>query len=324
MNILTADLGGTHARFAIARLEGDRIVELSKQCTLKTARFASLQTAYEAFSAQLGEPAPRVGAIAVACPTKGEVLKFTNNPWSIRVSALRQQLGLDELTLVNDFEAVGHAIAHLDETWFQPLCGPETALPREGVISVMGPGTGLGVSSIIRRRDFYEVISTEGGHMSFAPFDALEDRLLSHLRQRYPRVSGERVISGPGLANLYAALAAIEARPASVMDDKSLWDLALGGTDPLARAALERFCLCFGAYAGDIALAQGANAVVIAGGLSVRIADQLRQSGFAQRFVAKGRFESLMAAMPVKLITYPEPGLFGAAAAHLCRRGRPA
>jgi glucokinase len=315
MEIVTADIGGTHARFAIATLENGRVATLSSEATLKTAHYASLQSAWEAYGAQLGRPLPRAAGIAVACPVQGDVLKFTNNPWIIRVSALKQQLGLDKLALINDFAAVGHATANLDDTHFRHLCGPKSPLPVDGVISVVGPGTGLGVSQVVRHRNGYEVISTEGGHISFAPFDRLEDEILAHLRQRYLRVSAERIISGPGLANIYAALSAIEQRPAHVTDDKSLWHAAMTGSDPLAAAALERFCLCLGACAGDIALAQGANAVVIAGGLGLRIADVLAQSGFAQRFVAKGRFESLMAAMPVKLITHPEPGLFGAAAA---------
>jgi glucokinase len=211
---------------------------------------------------------------------------------------------------------VGHAVAQLDDAHFRSLCGPEGALPTDGVISVIGPGTGLGVSQVVRHRSGYDVISTEGGHISFAPFDRLEDQILAHLRQRYLRVSAERIISGPGLANLYAALAAIEHRPAHIADDTSLWEAALSGADPLAVAALERFCLCFGACAGDIALAQGANAVVVAGGLGLRLVDVLANSGFAQRFVAKGRFETLMATIPVKIITEPAPGLFGAAAAH--------
>lgn len=317
MEIVTADIGGTHARFAIAALDGGRVTGLSAEATLKTAHYANLQSAWEAYGAQLGRPLPRAAGIAVACPVQGDVLKFTNNPWIIRVSSLKQQLGLDTLALINDFAAVGHAAANLDGAHFRHLCGPETQLPADGVISVVGPGTGLGVSQIVRHRNGYEVISTEGGHTSFAPFDRLEDEILAHLRQRYLRVSAERIISGPGLANIYAALAAIEHRPAHVTDDKSLWETALKGDDPLASAALERFCLCLGACAGDIALAQGANAVVIAGGLGLRIADVLAHSGFAQRFVAKGRFESMMAAMPVKLITHPQPGLFGAAAAFL-------
>lgn len=315
MEIVTADIGGTHARFAVAELRDGVVAGLSAELTLKTAQYAGLQSAWEAFATHLGRPLPRVAGLAVACPVQGDVLQFTNSPWIMRVSALKQQLGLDELTLVNDFAAVGHAVAQLDGAHFRHLCGPKAELPADGIISVIGPGTGLGVSQVVRHCSGYEVIGTEGGHMSFAPFDRLEDQILAHLRQRYLRVSAERIISGPGLANLYAALAAIEHRPAHVTDDKSLWESALNGVDSLAAAALERFCLCFGACAGDIALVHGANAVVVAGGLGLRLADMLATSGFAQRFVAKGRFESLMATLPVKIINHPQPGLFGAAAA---------
>jgi glucokinase len=319
MEIVAADIGGTNARFAIATLEGGRVASLTPETVLKTSAFASLQTAWEAFSAQVGRPLPRAAGIAVACPIHGDVLKFTNNPWVIRISAMKQQLGLDQFALINDFEAIGHAVAHLADAHFKPLCGPNRPLPSEGVISVIGPGTGLGVAFVVRQGDRHEVISTEGGHISFAPFDSLEDLILSHLRKRYSRVSAERIISGPGLANIYEALAAIEGRPVHIGENRALWDAAIAGADSLAAAALERFCLCLGACAGDIALAQGAAAVAIGGGLGLRLADVLPRSGFGQRFTAKGRFESLMASIPVKLITHPHPGLFGAAAAFLHR-----
>lgn len=314
MEIVAADIGGTHARFAIAALNAGRAT-LTSETVLKTAQYASLQTAWEAFGAQLGRSLPRAASIAVACPIHGDVLKFTNSPWVLRVSALKRQLGLDELTLINDFAAVGHAVAHVDEAHLKTICGPNSPLPAQGVISVIGPGTGLGVAQVVRRALSYDVISTEGGHISFAPFDRLEDLILSHLRQRYLRVSAERLISGPGLANIYAALAAIEGRSVHIGEDKALWDAAISGEDSLAAAALERFCLCFGACAGDIALAQGAEAVVIAGGLALRLTENLVRSGFNQRFTAKGRFETMMAAIPVKLITHPQPGLLGAATA---------
>jgi glucokinase len=139
--------------------------------------------------------------------------------------------------------------------------------------------------------------------------------MLARLRQRYRRVSVERIVSGPGLANIYEALAAIEGRSVQAMDDKALWAAALSRDDLLAAAALDRLCMALGSVAGDIALAQGAKAVIIAGGLGRRLVDVLPRSGFASRFVAKGRLESMMAAIPVKVITHPQPGLFGAAAA---------
>ena len=186
---------------------------------------------------------------------------------------------------------------------------------------MLGPGTGLGVAQLIRGEGGYRVVETEGGHIDFAPLDSLEDRVLAELRARYRRVSVERIASGPGLANLYGALAVVEGRAASFLDERALWAAAIAREDPLAAAALDRFCLSLGSIAGDIALAQGAEAVVIGGGLGQRLAEQLPHSGFADRFVAKGRFERRMAEMPVKLVTHPQPGLFGAAAAFAAAYG---
>lgn len=315
MEIVVADIGGTHARFAIAEIGAGKVLGLRHETVLKTAHFASLQTAWESFGAQIGRPLPRVAGMAVACPVQGKVLKFTNNPWVIRTGTLKAELKLDHVTLLNDFAAVGHAVVHLDNAHFTRICGPDTPLPHTGQISVIGPGTGLGVAQVVRTPDHYRVLPTEAGHITFASFDSLEDAILALLRKRYARVSAERIVSGPGLANLYEALAALEGKPALVGDDKALWAMALEGRDSLAVAALDRFCLAFGAFAGDIALAHGADAVVIAGGLGGRLAQTLKRSGFAQRFAAKGRFEALMAAIPVRVITYDEPGLFGAAAA---------
>ena len=313
--IVAIDIGGTHARFALAEVSGGRLVSLGEPVTLKTSEHASFQTAWEDFATQVGRPMPRAAAIAIACPVGGEVLKLTNNPWIIRPAMILEKLGVDRYSLVNDFNAVGHAVGQLDARHFSHLCGPDLALPDVGTISVVGPGTGLGVAHVLRVNDDYHVNPTEGGHIDFAPLDALEDAILTRLRGRYRRVSVERVVAGPGLREIYEALAAIEGRAVQSFDDKTLWTLALSGDDSLATAAVERFCMMLGSVAGDIALAQGASAVVIAGGLGQRIATTLARSGFAGRFAAKGRFEAMMAAMPVKLITHPQPGLFGAAAA---------
>jgi glucokinase len=319
--VVAVDIGGTHARFAIANIENGRVLRLDNEITLKTAAHASLQTAWEDFGSQLGRPLPRAASIAVAGPVQGEVLKLTNNPWVIRPAFIPSKLGAERYTLVNDFGAVAHAVAQLGDSRFAHLCGPERPLPTEGVISIIGPGTGLGVAQLLRRRGHYHVIETEGGHVDFAPLDTLEDQILTHLRKHYRRVSVERVASGQGLSNIYEALAAIEDRPVRFRDEKELWQAAMAGEDSLAAAAFDRFCLALGAAAGDIALAQGAQAVVIAGGLGQRLLNHLPRSGFRDRFIAKGRFERMMDEMPVKLITHPQPGLFGAAAAFAAEYG---
>ena len=319
--IVTTDIGGTHARFAFATVEGGRVAGLSEPVTLKTAEHASFQTAWEEFGRRTGEPLPRELAIAFAGPVGGELLKLTNNPWVIRPALIAEKLGVERYTIVNDFGAVSHAVAALDGSAYTHLCGPEIDLPPAGVISIVGPGTGLGVAALLRTPDSYHVIETEGGHIDFAPLDGLEDRILQELRRSFRRVSVERLISGRGLVNIYEAVGAIEGRPLAIRDEKELWAAAMDGTDSLAAAALDRLCLTLGAVAGDLALAQGSSAVVIGGGLGLRLAEHLPRSGFRDRFIAKGRFERRMDDMPVKLITHPQPGLFGAAAAFARQHG---
>jgi len=313
--IAVADVGGTHARFALAEIGGGRVVSLGEPVTLKTAEHGSFQLAWQEFGGRPGIDLPSELALSFAGPVGGDVLKLTNNPWVIRPALMKERLGVDRYTIVNDFGAVAYAVATLPDEHFRHLCGPDRPLPKEGVTSIVGPGTGLGIAALLRKSDHYEVIETEGGHVDFAPLDSLEDKILTQLRRHFRRVSVERVASGQGLWNLYEALGAIEGKDLTFHDDKELWAAALAGDDSLANAALDRLCLSLGAVAGDMALAQGANAVVIAGGVGLRLADYLPRSGFRDRFIAKGRFERRMDEMPVKLITHPQPGLFGAAAA---------
>lgn len=317
--IVTADIGGTNARFALARVAGGRVIGLGEPAVFRTADHASLELAYAAFARSVGRPLPRAAGIAFAGPVDGEVLTLTNSAWRIHPAALPAALGVDRMVLVNDFGAVAHAVTEVGPEHLAHLCGPDRQLPEDGVISVVGPGTGLGVAYVVRREGRVVVVETEGGHIDFAPLDAVEDRILADLRGRFGRVSAERVVSGPALAGIHAALAAIEGRAVPPRDDAELWTTALAGRDALATAALDRFCRVLGAVAGDIALAQGASAVVLAGGIGLRLAGYLPGSGFARRFVAKGRFEGRMAALPVTLITHPQPGLYGAAAAWAAR-----
>ncbi|MBS1050927.1 glucokinase [Gluconobacter japonicus] len=314
--IVAVDIGGTHARFAIASIEDGKVVELGEAVTLKCAEHASLALAWEAFGRSLDRPMPKEAGIAVACPVTGEILKMTNNPWIIHPSQLAQRLHLDNFVLVNDFGAVAHAVAQVDSSFMQHLCGPNIDLPPQGAITIVGPGTGLGAACLLRRGSKYFVMETEGGHLDYPPLDDVEDRILKALRQRFRRVSAERIVSGPGLTNLYEVIAEQQGLPITLRDNKTLWQNAMEGSDTIAAAALERFCLSLGAISGDLALAHGAQGVVIAGGLGLRLAGILGESGFAERFVAKGRFEAMMSEMPVKIITHPQPGLFGAAAAY--------
>jgi len=317
MELVAVDIGGTHTRFSLARISDDGLIKLGDPVTLQTTDFVTLQSAWARFAGLIDGEIPRAAAIAVAGPVSSDVVRLTNNPWVLNIGRIPEQLGLDRVTVINDFEAVAHAVANAGPDQFEHLAGPAEPLPAEGTISVIGPGTGLGVAYLRREASGdYHVQATEGGHIDFAPLDAIDDILLGRLRERYRRVSVERVVSGPAIVDIYQAMAAIEGKAINEYDDRTLWQLGVSGENALAAAAVDRFCLSLGAVAGDIALAHGAGSVVIAGGLGYRIREVLLKSGFGARFCAKGRYESMMAAMPVKLITHPQPGLFGAAAAY--------
>ncbi|MGX7925150.1 glucokinase [Tsuneonella sp. HG094] len=319
MELVAVDIGGTHARFAIATVADDGRIDLGAVETLHTEDHASFQTAWEDFRYRRGGTLPRAVGMAIAGPVGGEVIRFTNNPWIIRPALVREKLDVDRFTIVNDFEAVAHAVARAPDDQFLPLAGPDAPLGEKGTISVIGPGTGLGVAHLWRDgAGGYHVQATEGGHIDFAPLDQIEDAILARLRKRHNRVSVERVVAGPAISDIYHTLAALEGRAVLEEDDIAIWTRGTSGEDSLAAAAVDRFCLSLGSVAGDVALVQGGFAgVVIAGGLGLRIRDTLLKSGFAERFRAKGRFAELMAGIPVKLIVHPQPGLFGAAAAYV-------
>jgi glucokinase len=308
--VLAVDIGGTHARFAIA--QGGALSHVVK---MQTAQHATLNAAWNAYADELGMALPKRAGVAVACPVTGDEVKLTNNPWSIKQSKLKAELGLEQLHMLNDFGAVTHAVSVLGSADMVHLTGPDTGLPAQGVVSVVGPGTGLGVGFLHRVGAHDHVIETEGGHIDFAAVDAVDLAILQRLQQRYMRVSAERVVSGPGLAHIYETIAALQGDAIPILDDKALWSQAIDGSNSVARQALERFCMALGTVCGDIALAQGAKAVVLAGGLPPRMLDLLKRSSFCTRFRAKGRFESFMAKLPVYVCMHPDPGLLGAAVA---------
>ncbi len=315
-DIVAVDIGGTHARFAIATIEECGTISLGEPITLHTETHASFQTAWEHYREEMNGALPDKVAMAVAGQIKPDLIRFTNNPWIIHPPLITEKLGCAEHVIVNDFEAVAHAAARAPRDQFLHLTGPDGDLPLTGTISVLGPGTGLGVAHFWRSTTGdYRVQATEGGHCDFAPLDAIEDSILARLRNRHTRVSVERVVSGPAIVDIYQTLAAVESRAVLEMDDVAIWTAGTNGEDSLAAAAVDRFCLSLGSVAGDIALVQGASGVIIAGGLGYRIRETLLSSGFASRFLAKGRFSGLMGTIPVKLITHPQPGLLGAAAA---------
>lgn len=308
-HIVAADVGGTHARFAIARIEGGRVLSLSEPFTVATGDHPGFTSAWGQFAEAAG-PLPSAAAIAIAGPVIEGQVKMTNGPWSLDIHAAQAALGLEAITVLNDFAAVAHAVANVPPEQLLHVAGPDEPLPEQGVVTVMGPGTGLGVAHLHLHPGGYHVHSTEGGHIGFAPQDELDDRILASLRARHGRVVTERVHSGSGIIAIYQALGGTE-----LTDDRAIWRKGISREDTTAALAVDRFCASLGAVAGDYALAHGASAVVLAGGIGLKLRDVLPESRFGEQFRAKPRYETMMAAVPVNLITHPQPGLFGAAAA---------
>jgi glucokinase len=234
---------------------------------------------------------------------------MTYGPWTIDLAKMKAELGLDAITALNDFGAVAHAVAQVPADQLTHIAGPDRPLPEQGAISVIGPGTGLGIAHLHRYPGGYHVQATEGGHIGFAPQDELDDHILAELRARHGRVVTERVHAGPGIAHIYAALGG------RGLDERTIWERGIARRDDVAATAVDRFCASFGTVAGDYALAQGASAVVLAGGIGQKLRDVLPGSDFGERFRAKPGYEAMMDAITVKLITYAEPGLYGAAVA---------
>jgi glucokinase len=312
LKIVAADIGGTHARFALADLaEGER-PRLGPMRRYRTRDHEGLASAWRAFAGDAGEALPKAASFGVAGPVGGDVVRFMNSPWTIDRRTLAAELGLERFTLLNDYGAVAHAVSVLGPDALEAIGGPGGPLPEEGVATVMGPGTGLGVAMLVRRRGRIEVIETESAHIGFAPLNADEQAISEDLAGRYGRASVERVVSGPGLIDLYRHFGGGEW---DVGDAGGLWSAAIQGEDDIAAQALDQFVKCFGSAAGDIALAHGANAVVITGGLANRLADRLRSPLFRGRFIAKGRYRERMEGVRVRLATIEEPGLLGAAVA---------
>lgn len=314
---LVADIGGTNARFALADCAGE-MPRLHRQQCLPAAEFASLQHAAEHYLQTVGH-SPRQAAIAVACPVREDEIRLTNRAWSFSQSELRVALNLDRLKVLNDFGAAAWTVPALTKADSAPLYGPQ-AMPLRGPISVLGPGTGLGVALLVECGGSWQVVETEGGHVSFAALGTEERLIADWLGARHGRVSTERVLCGAGLAQIDAALARrkpgkIETPDASLRDPAEIVAAALAGHDVPSRRALARFCAVLGSVAGDTALIHGARSVMIAGGIVPRFVPFLRSSAFRERFLDKGRFAAYLESVAVRVVTHPAPGLLGAALA---------
>jgi glucokinase len=304
--VLLGDIGATNARLALL---SDGV--LGPVDCFTVADFARFTDAVDAFLGYGPRDFPPTGALlAAAGPIESNRCVLTNCPWTIEPGEIRAAFGFKQVRLVNDFEATALSLSHLVGPDLYPLGGgrAESGAP----MAVLGPGTGLGVACQVPGSPTPIVIAGEGGHATMSATTRREDEIIEYLRQRFGHVSAERVVSGSGLENLYAAVAAIDEADAPKRHAAEITAAALGGGCPIAKAALDLFCAMLGTIAGNIALTFGARGgVYIAGGIAPRITEYLARSEFRARFEGKGRFKSYLEAIPVHVIVHPVATFLG-------------
>lgn len=314
---LVGDVGGTNARFAWQASPG---AALSDVATLPCADHATLQDAMKHYLAGLHGGAgasPRWCAIGIANPVVGDQVRMTNHHWSFSIEAVRTLLGLDRFLVINDFTALALSLSSLAVDEVRQV-GPGAA-QAGAPIGLLGPGTGLGVSGLLPARGQQRAIpiNGEGGHVTLAATDALEESVVRRLRERFGHASAERALSGPGLVNLYVALCEVHAVPAQPIEAAEVSARARAGTDAQCVQALGLFFSFLGNVAGNLALSLGARGgVYIGGGIVPRLGDAIDRSRFRERFEAKGRFGSYLQSIPTLVVqARVSPALVGAARA---------
>jgi glucokinase len=304
--LLLGDIGGTNARFAILT---DGV--LGPVTWIEVARYSQIGDAIGYLLGSSFCEAPVSSALlAVAGPVEGERCSFTNCAWTIDGRQMRNQFNFKTVRVINDFEATALSLPHLLEQDVRSLGGGRAVTGAP--MAVLGPGSGLGVAGLVTDGPRRIVIASEGGHATLPAVSRREDAVLDHLRQRFGHVSAERALSGPGLENIYRAIAALDEMDVPLSSAAAITNAALEGTCSISQEALDMFCAMLGGFAGNVALTYGARGgVYIAGGIAPRILEYLSGSEFRQRFEQKGRFCGFLKDIPSKVIVHPAATFLG-------------
>ena len=305
---LLADIGATNARFAL--LSGS---DFAASETYAVADHASPVEAARAF---LAGPAaghqPQRALIAAAGPVDGGRVVLTNAAWIVDSDRIAKGLNMRDVRVLNDFEALGWSLPALRPEHLVMLGAPRAG--ERGTMAVLGPGTGFGLAALAIGRQEEIVLVTEGGHATLSSENRREDAVILALRRQLHHVSVESVLSGPGLVQLYHAIARADGEAVPPRDNSEIIEHALAGDCEVSRETLELFCAFLGSAAGNVALTLGARGgVFIAGGIAPRFTDFLRQSAFRERFEAKARMSSYLARIPTAAIVHPTPAFIGLA-----------
>lgn len=303
---LIADIGATHSRCAMLDHEGTILAPE----TFNNSEFEGVEALLLAYLARRRESdRPSRAALALAAPILDDHIEMTNLEWSFSQISLQVGLGVRRLQILNDFEALAWSLLDLDSDDLTQIGRGE--INERGARAVLGPGSGLGVSGLVPHPDGWAAISGEGGHVTLAAAASDEAEIIAILNERYGHCSAERVLSGPGLVNLYHALSEIAGRGIPRVEPDDVTSLALKG-EPLAVSTMDLFFRFLGTVAADLAVTLGARGgVYITGGIVPRVVSLLADSKFRQRFESKGRYRAYMATIPTLVITEAVPAFRG-------------
>jgi glucokinase len=306
---LVGDVGGTNARLALVDNQG----HVRNPKIFPAHQYASLTDVIEEYlTTTAGKQRPTRAVLAVAGPVMDGEIEFTNLSWHISEGELIAHFGFEAVKLINDFAAQAMACPLLEADDLRSI-GPKLRAPADCPLVVMGAGTGFGVAGVVRGARGDLAVATEGGHAGFAPTDEIEVEVWRRLKAKHGRVSIERLLSGPGIHELYLALAELSGVQPSAADEIAvLGEADLGNA--LANQTLDRFCEIYGAVAGDFALSFGARGgVYISGGIAPRMIARLDSGGFRTRFEDKGRLSAYVREIPTFLVTHPYAAILGSA-----------
>jgi len=304
---VVADIGGTNIRLAVLTLATGEMNQVEEY---PCATFSSLEAAFVQYFTSLKDPVSHL-CIGIACPVEDDLVKMTNNNWEFSKTALKEKLSLTSLYVINDYTAISLAVPYVDDKDKIQIGGGEEI--ENGVKAIFGPGTGLGVSHLIKQDEKWISLDGEGGHASFAPNTSQQADVFLLLQEQFGHVSAERLLSGQGLVNIYNALCRIASKSTVYAQPAEISKAALANECEIALQALNLFCQAMGGFAGNLALnLQCGGGVYIAGGIVPRFVEFFENSEFREFFEAKGRLKGYLQTVPTYLITHSNPGLLGA------------
>jgi glucokinase len=309
---LLADVGGTNARFALELAPGSFEAVQVLACGDHVS-FADAMRVYLAAPEVAAFGKVKHAAVAIANPVDGDQIRMTNHHWQFSIEAVRQEVGLETLLVVNDFYALARSLPHLGQGDKVQVGG---GTPRAGApLGMLGAGTGLGVSGLIPAGGSWTALNSEGGHVSFSPANELDVAVLQYAWREFEHVSAERFLSGAGVELIYRALAHVQGLALEPLAAPEISRRALAGECAVSSQVLEVFCGMLGTVAGNLAVTLGAQGgVYIGGGIVPRLGERFAQSSFRSRFEQKGRFASYLAQVPTYVITAEYPAFLGVSA----------